>query len=313
MIGPAGWPSGPVAAARASTMPRISADLSPPTPTTCQERPVTAAYGAGQVRQDLATGGRDAHSHHRRANGLGGDRQASHAAPSRQPTSIDGITLSDGRHMGERSPRGGRRYLRALGINNEPQMRRADEAVLSPGYYRRSPVSSVAWQGQHRGRWRSVDATALAVHVQKAPRQRRASCWAGFGRNCRRLAGPALSSLTSRLSGRAAAGGAAAAWPPVEPEGAASCGSRPSKRGRSCCRIRGGCRRSPSPRRLCCAAGLWATRTRIRAPLWALRDSRTATPPALSRVPPRERTRIVGSIPCSSLSRRRVLVWSVSS
>lgn len=135
--------------------------------------------------------------------------------------------------------------LRALGINDEPQMRRADEAVLSPGHYRRSPVSSVAWQSQHRGRWRSVDATALAVHAQKAPRQRRTSCWAGFGRNCRRLAGPALSSLVSRLSGRAAAGGAAAARPPVGPEGAASCGSRSSKRGRSGRRIHGGCRRSP--------------------------------------------------------------------
>jgi hypothetical protein len=42
------------------------------------------AYGARQVRQDLATGGQDVHSHHRRASRPGNDFQAGHAPPSRQ-------------------------------------------------------------------------------------------------------------------------------------------------------------------------------------------------------------------------------------
>jgi hypothetical protein len=89
----------------------------------------------------------------------------------------DRITLSD-REVLENARRAD---LRAHGINDEPQMRRADEAVLSHGHYRRSPLSSAAWQSQHRGRWRSANATSLAVHARKVPRQRRASCWAGFG------------------------------------------------------------------------------------------------------------------------------------
>jgi hypothetical protein len=47
----------------------------------------SAAYGARQFSQDLATGGRDVRSHHRRAHGLGGDFRPSHAAPSRRRAS----------------------------------------------------------------------------------------------------------------------------------------------------------------------------------------------------------------------------------
>jgi hypothetical protein len=61
------------------------------------------------VRQDLAsTADRDVCWHHRLAPGLGGNLQASYAAPSRRrasATSIESITLSDGGCHGERAQR----------------------------------------------------------------------------------------------------------------------------------------------------------------------------------------------------------------
>ncbi len=75
----------------------------------------SAAYGARQVRQDLATGGRDVRLHHRRASRPSSDVQASHAAPSRRSASgfIDRQHHAELREKsGEHSP--SRRYLQPV-------------------------------------------------------------------------------------------------------------------------------------------------------------------------------------------------------